>query len=183
MLASPLPRALAPMPESKQVLVERIFGEHLSALRAVLFRRVRTEPQAADLAQEVYVRMLQIKDIGAIRDPEGYLFTVARNLAHQYAFLQRRAQFTVDVEEPSVQVELAEVPTFGTQIDTAKRTKKLRDVLRKLPAKQRAAVEMAYWHGLSYEEIAQRLDVSTHMVKKYLSQTLVICRLRMARLR
>ena len=153
------------------------------SLRALFYRRVRSEPQVADLAQEVYVRMLQIKDIGAIRDPQAYLFTVARNLAHQYEFLQRRAHFTVDVEEASVQAELAEVPPFETLIDTAQRTKKLRDVLRRLPAKQRAAVDMAYWRGLSYAEIAQRLHVSTHMVKKYLSQALVICRLRMARLR
>ncbi len=179
MPASPPP---SPMPESKQVLVEPIFEEQLIALRAVFFRRVRSQPQAADLAQEVYVRMLQVKDIGAIRDPHAYLFTVARNLADEHAF-QRRAQFAVDVEESSVQAELAEVPNFGTQIATARRSKKLRNVLCKLPAKQRAAVEMAYWHGLSYEQIAQRLSVSTHMVKKYLSQALVICRLRMARLR
>jgi RNA polymerase sigma factor (sigma-70 family) len=182
MPASPTPR-LATMPESKQVLVGRIFEEHLIALRAIFRRRVRSQPQAADLAQEVYVRMLQVKDMGAIRDPQAYLFSVARNLAHEHAFQQRRAQFAVDVEEPSVQAEPAEVPNFGTQIDTARRSKKLREVLCKLPAKQRAAVEMAYWHGLSYELIAQRLGVSTHMVQKYLSQALVICRLRMARLR
>ena len=41
----------------------------------------------------------------------------------------------------------------------------------------------AYAHGLRYEEIALRLGVSTNMVKKYLSQALVHCRRRMARLR
>jgi RNA polymerase sigma factor (sigma-70 family) len=183
MPASTPPRALATMPESKPVLVERIFEEHLIALRAVFFRRVGCQPQAADFAQEVYVRMLQVKDTGAIRDPHAYLSTVARNLAHEPAFQQRRAQFAVDVEEPRVQAELAEVPSFGTQIESARRSEKLRCVWCRLPAKQRAAVEMAYWHGLSYEEIAQRLGVSTHMVKKYLSQALVICPLRMARLR
>ncbi len=35
---------------------------------------------------------------------------------------------------------------------------------------------------LSYEEIAQRLGVSSNMVKKYLSKALVHCRRRMARL-
>jgi len=35
---------------------------------------------------------------------------------------------------------------------------------------------------LTYEEIALRLGISSHMVKKYLSQGLTHCRRRMARL-
>ena len=55
-------------------------------------------------------------------------------------------------------------------------------MLEQLSPKCRAAVELQYWHGLSYEEIALRLGISTNMVKKYLSQGLVHCRRRMARL-
>jgi len=35
---------------------------------------------------------------------------------------------------------------------------------------------------MSYQEVALQLGVSTHMVKKYLSQALAHCRRRMARL-
>jgi RNA polymerase sigma-70 factor (ECF subfamily) len=55
-------------------------------------------------------------------------------------------------------------------------------VLAELSPKCRAAVVMQYNHGLSYQEIAVRLGVSSHMVKKYLAQALVHCRRRMARL-
>jgi len=41
---------------------------------------------------------------------------------------------------------------------------------------------LQYRDGLSYQEIADRLNVSTNMVKKYLSQALVHCRGRMSRL-
>jgi DNA-directed RNA polymerase specialized sigma24 family protein len=40
---------------------------------------------------------------------------------------------------------------------------------------------MQYWHGMSYEQIGERLGVSSHMVKKYLSQAVAHCRRRMAR--
>jgi RNA polymerase sigma-70 factor (ECF subfamily) len=78
--------------------------------------------------------------------------------------------------------ELAELPHIAGQLDTQTRIKRLREVLDQLPPKCHAAVVLQYWHGLSYEEIAQRLGISTHMVKKYLSQALMHCRRRMARL-
>ena len=69
------------MTEVKKALVERLFAQQGNALRAFLLRRTRRQHEAADLAQEVYVRMLRIPDMGAIRNPEAYLYTVASNLA------------------------------------------------------------------------------------------------------
>jgi RNA polymerase sigma factor (sigma-70 family) len=170
------------MTEAKKTVVERLFAQQGSALRAFLLRRTRRHPEAADIAQEVYVRMLRIPDMGAIRNPEAYLFTVASNLAKEYAQRESRDRMAVDVDDPAVQEQLAELPVFGGEVDTEQRIARLREVLEQLSPKCRAAVELQYWHGLSYEEIALRLGVSTHMVKKYLSQGLTHCRRRMARL-
>jgi len=146
------------------------------------YRRVRRHPDAAELAQEVYVRMLRVPDMGAIRNPEAYLYTVASNLAKEHARHEHTDAGVLDVDDPLVQEQLAELPAFAGDLDTEQRIKRLREVLHQLPPKCHAAVVLQYWHGLSYEEIAQRLGVSTHMVKKYLSQALVHCRRRMARL-
>jgi DNA-directed RNA polymerase specialized sigma24 family protein len=43
-------------------------------------------------------------------------------------------------------------------------------------------VHMKYQHGLKYDEIAQHLGISSHMVQKYLGMALAHCRRRMARL-
>jgi RNA polymerase sigma factor (sigma-70 family) len=171
------------MAEAKQALVERLFSQHGASLRAFLNRRMRRHVDAADLAQEVYVRMLRIPDIGAIRNPEAYLYTVASNLATERAHHERLDREAVDIDQPTLQEQLAELPALAGQLDDEARIKRLREVLQQLPPKCHAAVVLQYWHGLSYEEIAQRLGVSTHMVKKYLSQALVHCRRRMARLR
>ena len=69
------------MAEIKKSLVERLFGEHGGALRAFLYRRVRSHPDAAELAQEVFVRMMRVPDMTAIRNPEAYLFAVASRLS------------------------------------------------------------------------------------------------------
>ena len=55
------------MIEPRKGLVERLFAEHGRALQAFFYRRIRTKSDAPDLAQEVYVRMLRVSDIDAIR--------------------------------------------------------------------------------------------------------------------
>lgn len=170
------------MTEAKKALVARLFAEHGGALRAFLHRRVQRYPDAADLAQEVYVRMLRVPNMDTIRSPEAYLYTVARNLAKEHAHQEHQGRQALDVDSPTLQEQLAELPTLAGDLDTAQRIKRLHEVLQQLPPKCHAAVVLQYWHGLSYEQIAQRLGVSTHMVKKYLSHALVHCRRRMARL-
>jgi RNA polymerase sigma factor (sigma-70 family) len=169
------------MAESKQTLIERLFAEHSAALRAFFQRRIRRQHEAADLAQEVYLRMLRIPDIEVINNVEAYLYTVASNLVREHASAGGR-QGGVDIDDPLVQLQLAVLPSYGAEVDTERCVKRLREVLRQLPPKCHAAVVLQYWHGLSYEEIAQQLGISTHMVKKYLSQALVHCRRRMSSL-
>lgn len=170
------------MAEKKHTLVERLFAEHGGALRAFITRRVRTTPDAAELAQEVYLRMLRLEDASIIQNPEAYLYTVASNLLKEHSRLEGRIASALDIDDPGVQQQLAELPSFGAEVDQQQRIKRLQEVLSQLPAKCHAAVILQYWHGLSYDEIAQRLGISVHMVKKYLSQALVHCRKRMARL-
>ena len=170
------------MAEPRKGLVERLFAEHRRALQTFFYRRIRTKSDAPDLAQEVYVRMLRVTDKQAIRDPERYLYTVASNLVKEYAVLDRWQARGVDLDEASIQQRLGELPTIDAQLDVTQRVARLRTVLAQLSPKCRAAIVLQYRHGLTYQEIGERLDVSPHMVKKYLAQGLAHCRRRMARL-
>jgi len=170
------------MSDRTKALVERLFAEHRSALEAFFRRRVRSQSDAPDLAQEVYLRMLRVSDTDAIRNPELYLYTVANNLVKEHAVLDRRQASGVDVDDTTVQQQLAQLPAFDADLDASQRVERLRVVLGQLRPRYRAAVVLHYRHGLSYAEIGERLGVSPHMVKKYLSQSLVHCRRRMARL-
>lgn len=168
------------MAEPKNAFVERLFARHRNALQAFFFRRLRTKADAADLAQEVYLRMLRVGDPGAIRNPEAYLFAVAGNLVKENAIADRRQAESVDVDDTNGLQLLAELPDFDAPLDTSQLVERLREVLMQLPPKCRAAIVLQYRYELSYQEIAERLGVSTHMVKKYLTQALGHCRRRMA---
>ena len=126
--------------------------------------------------------MLRVKDLDSIQSPQSYLFTVASNLLKEDAVLQRKRGSRVDIAEAVDDWQLQHLPNFAGELDTANRVERLRIVLQQLSPKCRAAVILQYRDGLSYQEIADRLNVSTNMVKKYLSQALVHCRGRMSRL-
>jgi RNA polymerase sigma-70 factor (ECF subfamily) len=161
-------------------LIERLFAAHRGALQAFFHRRVQLRADATDLAQEVYVRMLRLKNLDSIRDTEAYLYTVASNLAREHAVRERRRGIAVDIESDPAADALAELASFDAQIDSAQQVRRLRAVLRQLPPRWHAAVVLHYVHGLSYGEVAQRIGVSQRMVKKYLGRALGHCRRRMA---
>ena len=125
--------------------------------------------------------MLRVKDLDAIQSPQSYLFTVASNLLKEDAVLQRKRGSRVDIAE-GADWQLQHLPNFAGELDTANRVERLRIVLQQLSPKCQAAVVLQYRDGLSYQEIADRLNVSPNMVKKYLTQALVHCRGRMSRL-
>jgi RNA polymerase sigma factor (sigma-70 family) len=168
------------MPDPKRTLIERLFAQHQGALHAFFYRRIRSKHDAVDLVQEVYVRMLRVKDSDAIRNPEGYLFAVANNLVYEQAILNKRQTAIADSDELLIQGELARPAGFEEMFDTQIRAKRLREVLAQLPPRCRASVYMKYHLGLSYEQIADYLEVSPHMVQKYLGVALAHCRRRMS---
>jgi RNA polymerase sigma factor (sigma-70 family) len=144
-------------------LVERLFAEHRAALQTFFRRRIRSKDDAPDLAQEVYIRMLRIKDQQALRNPVLYLYTVANNLVKEHAVLEHR-QASCDAS-----------------LDATQRVARLGVVLKQLRPKCRAAVVLRFTHELSYREIGIHLGVSPQMAKKYVAQALGHCQRRMAR--
>ena len=170
-----------PDPAPKPSLVERLFAEQRGALKAFFRRRTRTA-DAADLSQEVYLRMLRIRDPAAIRDPVLYLFTVANNLVKEQGVLDRRRATDVDIEAVATPEQLGVLPNFEGELDAAQRSARLQAVLKQLGPKCQAAVILRFTHELSYREVARRLGVSPQMARKYVVQALSHCRRRMARI-
>lgn len=168
--------------EPKPSLVGRLFAEHRAALQSFFLRRIRSKADAADLAQEVYVRMLRISDLEAIRSPVSYLYTVANNLVKEHAVLDRRQASGIDIDEAPAHEQLETLPAFDGDLDATQRVARLGVVLKQLRPKCRAAVELRFTQGLTYRAIATHLEISPQMAKKYVAQALGHCRRRMAAL-
>jgi RNA polymerase sigma-70 factor (ECF subfamily) len=162
-------------------LVERLYAEHRAGLQNFFRRRIRTKASAPDLAQEVYMRMLRVSDPSSIRNPSVYLYTVANNLAKEYATLDRRQTGRpIRDTRTSEQLEPETVTALEVELDTRQRVSELQVILRQLRPKCRAAVVLRFVHELSYREIAIHLGVSGEMARKYVDQGLAHCQRQMS---
>jgi RNA polymerase sigma factor (sigma-70 family) len=168
--------ATSAMANGKIAFVETLFAQHRRALREYIYRRIGTKSDASDLAQEVYVRMLRVKDTDQIRDPQRYLYSVASNLVKEHALLDRHNAQCVDIDEHHVQQALGSLPSLDDAVDLDLRSERLRAALERLPVRWRTALILQYRYEQSYEQIAAHLGVSISMVKKYLAQALAHCR-------
>jgi RNA polymerase sigma factor (sigma-70 family) len=166
---------------SRHRLVKQLWSVHRSALQTFFRRRIVSGVDAADLTQEVYLRLLLAGGEREIANPEAYLFTVARNLLTEHAVSQRKwAQHPV-LHGALVASELGMEPTAESQLDHVSQVRVLRAAIEELPDPQKAALIMAYQHDMSYAEIAKKLNVHRSMVGKYVLQALKLCRRRLKR--
>ncbi len=159
-----------------------LFGQHGPGLAAFIRRRVRRPADASDLTQELYLRFLRADRSELIRNPEAYLYTVAVNLVREQSVLERRLGQLVDVTELAMDPALVNFRTPEEEVDREARMAWIAQMIDALPAKPRAALVLQYRDGLTYEQIAERLGVTTHAVKKYVMQGLALCRKRLTRL-
>jgi RNA polymerase sigma-70 factor (ECF subfamily) len=142
-------------------------------------RRLRRPDLAEEYTQEVYARMLAIPKDTVIENYPAYVKTVARNLLYERSLREGRTKFEQDVDDPAIQEQLSEFFDYGEDIDKEMYKKLLHEALRELSPKCQAAVAMHFWRGMTYEEIAPHLEISVHMVKKYICQALAHLRTRM----
>jgi RNA polymerase sigma factor (sigma-70 family) len=72
---------LAEAIKPRSAVVKQLFDEHNRTLISFLYARLRSEAEARDVAQEAYVRLLELDSLNAVSFMRSYLFRVAANIA------------------------------------------------------------------------------------------------------
>lgn len=90
-------RVSADGPETSHESIARLYREHNQALLRFLRLRVDSDQEAWEVAQEAYVRMLQLDSARAVSFLSSYLFRTAANIAIDR---QRRKSLALRVAKP-----------------------------------------------------------------------------------
>jgi RNA polymerase sigma factor (sigma-70 family) len=166
---------------SRAELVARLFREHNDALVSLLALRLRSLHDAKEVAQEAYVRLLQLdRSDGAISLLRAYLFRIASNLAvdrlrHRNVRWHAAAAIKAELFDsfsPESDVERGLLATEQLEF--------VRKALTELPNPCQRAFWMHRAQGATVAQIANALNVTERMVRHHLSRALVYCQLRMS---
>lgn len=166
----------APGPKRARLFVADSYEKYGSNLRRYLHRRIRDRQDARELAQEVWRRLLRIKDTTEVAEPLAYVYRAAANVVAEYHLLRRRD--CVDVSSEAVHYA-AEHPAELAPNDMAEqleREAELHRLLAMLPRTYREVLLFRVTDGLSYEEIGQRLQLTPKTVEQYFYRAMTLLR-------
>jgi RNA polymerase sigma-70 factor (ECF subfamily) len=172
---SHLYRGASLLADDRHVFVADMAAKHGQRLRRFLAARLRNAADVADLAQEVFLRLLRVDRHDHIRSPEAYLFTIASHVLQQHTLNIATVPEPVDVMDPLVDERLAVESDPASQLHLERRLEALDRGLARLSVKTRAAFVLQRRDGCTLDEIGVRLGISRAMVKKHLAKAVSQC--------
>lgn len=146
--------------------MESLVARFRAPLLRYFERRVRTQEDAEELTQEVFVRLLRRPADEPVENIEGFVFITAANLLkdHYRSRSRRRdthsihgLDFASPTQDPAKEIE------GKAQIGV------LVDAIKALPPKCRAVFVMHRLDEVPHTEIARRLGITVSMVEKHIA--------------
>ncbi len=122
------------------------------------FLWVKDKEVANDVLQQVFEKAwVRRNDLEEMENPKGWIFQTLKNESMQYFRNLKRM-------EELAELELEDEPNLETE-SQVERMKLVFRFLDKLPEKQKEVFQLREVEGLTYEEIAEYLEVSLDQVK------------------
>lgn len=148
-------------------------------LQRFLRRKLGNTGDAADAAQETYLRLLKALATTDIEHPRLFLFHLARNVA---ATLDQRRRFETSLFRSMTDVDLTDVadPHARTEqlVIARQQLRLVAAAVDDLPSRCREVFLLSAFDGLANGEIAARLGISRNMVEKHVAKALLHTRRR-----
>jgi len=148
-----------------QKAARALYAKYYRSVKRYIAERVGSDQEAEDMAQEVFLAIRKRKP----KDPEAYIFRVARNLVNRYwhnELEKRKAAAIPDFGD-------YEAGGGGRRIQPVS-TKQWKRILARghilMSVKLREAVELRFIEGLSCQETARRIGCSKWALYKRLQR-------------
>lgn len=151
---------------SERGVIEALYREHASPLRRFIRARVRSESDAEDVLQEVFVRLCRRGDTASMDSPTAVLFVTAFRLALNVLRRRRNSPIDPRVDAARMEVDGGERSPEGTLI-AREEIEALAGAFAGLPGQCRKVLGLRALEGLSYDDMAERLGLSVSTLEKH----------------
>ena len=141
---------------------EVLFYKYRNKIKGFAKKMVPSQIDPEEIVQEVFVRVwIKKESINPDKDFQSYLFSIAKHLIldHLKSAVNRKLYFVGEHFQHDL---LAEVGLDTTIPENAE--EKLLSLIEQIPERRREIFRLSRFEGLSYKQIAERLNISENTV-------------------
>jgi RNA polymerase sigma-70 factor (ECF subfamily) len=164
--------ALARVAQGDRAALQLVYRDTSAKLFGVCLRILGDRIEAEDVLQEVYIAVW--RRAGAFdparASPVTWLIAIARNRAIDRLRASARARRMQPIDE-ALEVSDA-APDALEQVESGERQRRLADCLAELEPRHAGAIRSAFLDGLTYEELAERMEVPLGTMKSWIRRSL-----------
>ena len=153
---------IAAIAEGDSSALEQLYDRYGAVAYRIALRMLKNRELAEDIVQEAFWRVWRrstsfAQDRGRVAQ---WLFGIVHNLCidEMRRVRARPTQIYEDVEHPLIQQLIDERTDVPAAAWTTEQRRMITEALRELPEAQREAIELAYFGGMSHQEIATKLN-------------------------
>lgn len=179
-LLDPDVRLMLQVRQGNAAAFEKLVEKYQNRLISVLEHIVPKRDQAEDLVQEVFMRVYRARE----RYVPGakfstWLFTITHNVASNAIRKHVRRKEVNLTHSPSGKIDAQPLDTMAKaksglmparRVDQKEMSAIVRDAIQTLNERQRMAMLLSKFEGMSYIEISESMNLSTQAVKSLLSR-------------
>ena len=116
--------------------------------------------EAEDVVQDVIIKLWKMREqLEGVDNLEAYTLRMVRNLALD------RQRMKVNQTENIDGMDFLSSSSVEASIETEERISNIRQAMERLPEKQRIAMQLRDFEGLSYKEISNIMEITEDQVK------------------
>jgi len=152
---------------------EQLLDKYHRPIVNFIYKIVNNRGEAEELAQDVFLRVYRARDRYEPRARfAAWIYRIATNVSFKAANRARRLQFwSPNPRDGALTVREAFPdyrPSAEARLVEAERGEAVRRAIRGLPKKEKLAIILRRYEGLSYKEIAEVMNCTEAAVKTYL---------------
>lgn len=173
--AAELVTLLAAVSRGDQAAFERLYAATRAKLYGVVLRILRRHDLADEVMQETYLKIWNSAGQfnPALASPITWMVTIARNRAID--IVRKRSEASLE-EEPEAMDVAADTPNPLAAREMSEELKRLLACVGHLEPERQKLVLLAYYNGLSREQLATRLNKPVNTIKTWLRRSLIAIR-------
>lgn len=155
--------------EGKRHIFELVFRTYYSPLCRYAMHYLHDPSEAEEVVQDMFCKLwMKHAELEINTSLRSYLFKATKNhcinfIEHAKVQVKYRQYLGFQIKNPSV---------TPSGIEEKEMKRRISDILSMLPEKRREIFELSRFEGLRYQEIAERLNISTKTVEAQISKAL-----------